>query len=80
MACSTCDGYEFVPNADGHDGALVDCPDCRAVDRRPLVWCPVHSTRVDLDGSCRSCVREAARATAGILARATRGAASAVAA
>src|SRR5690348_3929681 len=37
MACSTCDGYEFVPG-DAEDGNLVDCPDCRAVDPRPLAW------------------------------------------
>lgn len=66
MACSTCDGYEFVKDA---DGANIDCPDCRAIDRRPLAWCPVHSNRVQLDGSCLPCAREAARATAAIVAR-----------
>lgn len=58
MACSTCDGYEFVP---GTDGMLDDCPDCRAIDPRPLVWCPVHSTRVQMDGSCGRCKGEALR-------------------
>jgi hypothetical protein len=67
MACSTCDGYEFVPGENG-DGN-VDCPDCRAVDQRPLQWCPVHSHRIELDGLCRACAREAARATLAILTR-----------
>lgn len=58
MACSTCDGYEFVP---GVDGMLTDCPDCRAVDPRPLRWCPVHSTRVQIDGTCARCRGEALR-------------------
>lgn len=56
MACSTCDGYEFVPDA---DGMMVDCPDCRAIDPRPLRWCPVHSSRVELDGTCLRCRGEA---------------------
>lgn len=76
MACSTCDGYEFVPGDD--DGKLVACPDCRAIDQRPLAWCPAHSKRVQLDGSCLSCAREAARATAAILARTVHGTAGAV--
>jgi len=67
MACSTCDGYEFVPW--GPDGTNLDCPDCRAVDERPLAWCPVHSKRVELDGTCLHCAREAARVTAAALAR-----------
>ena len=62
MSCSTCDGYEFVPNPDDPDGLLIDCPDCRAVDKRPRVWCPVHSTRVGEDWLCPVCVREAAKA------------------
>lgn len=61
MACSTCDGYEFVPNPDDPDGLKLDCPDCRAIDPRPLQWCPVHSTRVQLDGSCARCKGEALR-------------------
>lgn len=56
MVCPTCDGYEFVP--DGR-GMLEDCPDCRAIDPRPLRWCPVHSTRVQIDGSCLRCRNEA---------------------
>lgn len=59
MACSTCDGYEFVPDPDDPDGEKIDCPDCRAVDPRPKVWCPVHSTRVQLDGTCLRCRNEA---------------------
>jgi hypothetical protein len=62
MACSTCDGYEFVPNPDNPDGMLVDCPDCRAIDPRPLKWCPVHSKRLGTDLCCRLCLEEAARA------------------
>jgi hypothetical protein len=69
MACSTCDDYEFVPNPDDPDGMNIDCPDCRAVDERPLAWCPVHSRRVSLDGKCLYCAREAARATAAVVAR-----------
>ena len=69
MSCSTCDGYEFVPNEADPEGAYVDCPDCRAVDDRPLTWCPVHSRRVALDGSCVRCAAEAAAATAKILGR-----------
>lgn len=67
MACSTCDGYEFVPNP--ADPALphLDCPDCRAIDARPRVWCPVHSVRVEEDGSCRRCTVEAAQGIARIL-------------
>lgn len=62
MACSTCDGYEFVPDPTDPEGAKLDCPDCRAIDERPLVWCPIHSDRVQLDGSCRKCRVEAANA------------------
>lgn len=61
MACSTCDGYEFVPNPDNLEGLLIDCPDCRGIDPRPLRWCPVHSTRVQFDGSCARCKGEALR-------------------
>ena len=59
--CSTCDGYEFVPNPDDPDGEKLDCPDCRAIDARPLRWCPVHSTRVEMDGTCLRCRGEAMR-------------------
>lgn len=59
MACSTCDDYEFVPDPADPDGVLVDCPDCRAIDPRPKRWCPVHSTRVQLDGTCLRCRGEA---------------------
>lgn len=69
MNCLTCDGYEFVPNPSDLDGLLIDCPDCRAVDERPLVWCPVHSTRVDMEGLCAKCVREAKEAVRLIEAR-----------
>lgn len=69
MACSTCDGYEFVPNPEDPAGEKLDCPDCRLVDERPKVWCPVHSVRVELDGSCRRCAAEAARAVAAIIGR-----------
>lgn len=71
VACPTCDGYEFVPNPADPDGLLIDCPDCRAKDTRPLKWCPVHSTRVRLDGRCAKCLREAEDATRAIEARAT---------
>lgn len=71
-ACSTCDGYEFVPDPEDPDGAKIDCPDCRAIDARPLVWCPQHSIRVELDGTCRKCRVEAANAEEIILARALR--------
>jgi hypothetical protein len=66
MCCSTCDGYEFVP---GPDSMLEDCPDCRAIDRRPLRWCPVHFSRVEVDGGCLKCRVEALRATTAIQAR-----------
>ena len=61
MACSTCDGYEFVPDPADPSGEKIDCPDCRAIDPRPKQWCPVHSTRVQLDGSCMRCRGEALR-------------------
>jgi hypothetical protein len=80
VSCSTCDGYEFVPNPEDPDGLLVDCPDCRARDGRSYSWCPVHSKRVRLDGTCPSCVREAERATRAILARHSEDLAAAIAA
>ena len=80
MACSTCDGYEFVPNPDDPDGLKIDCPDCRAIDTRPKVWCPQHSTRVELDGTCRKCRVEAANAEDILLARTLRSRAAAAAA
>lgn len=70
LGCSTCDGYEFVPNPDDPDGEKLDCPDCRAIDARPLVWCPQHSIRVELDGRCRKCCVEAANAEEILLAKA----------
>ena len=70
MACSTCDGYEFVPDPDNPGGEKMDCPDCRAIDPRPLVWCPVHSRRVEMDGSCLRCRGEAMSALGIIEARA----------
>lgn len=70
MACSTCDGYEFVPDPADPDGAKMDCPDCRAIDARPKIWCPVHSHRVELDGTCRKCRVEAANAEEILLVRA----------
>jgi hypothetical protein len=70
LSCSTCDGYEFVPNPDDPDGEKLDCPDCRAIDPRPLVWCPTHSTHVEIDGRCRKCRLEAANAEEVLLARA----------
>jgi len=73
MSCSTCDGYEFVPNPADPDGVLIDCPDCRCADQQPLLRCPVHSRRVQLDGTCLSCAREAERATAAIVARVAHG-------
>lgn len=72
MACSTCDGYEFVPDPDDPAGEKIDCPDCRAIDARPKVWCPTHSTRVEFDGTCRKCRVEAANAEEILLARALR--------
>ena len=68
MSCSTCDGYEFVPDPDDPVGEKIDCPDCRAIDQRPRVWCPTHSTRVEMDGRCRKCCVEAANAEEIILA------------
>jgi len=62
MACSTCDDYEFVPNPADPTGEKLDCPDCRAIDERPLAWCPFHSVRVELDGRCRKCIVEASNA------------------
>ena len=59
MACSTCDGYEFVPDPADPVGEKIDCPDCRAIDLRPRVWCPVHSRRVEIDGTCLRCRGEA---------------------
>lgn len=75
MACSTCDGYEFVPNPENAAGQLVDCPDCRAprfiAMAAPLVasWapdgvCPVHQVGVDERLRCPSCLQEAARGIA----------------
>jgi len=70
MCCSTCDGYEFVPNPEDPEGEKLDCPDCRAIDERPLVWCPTHSIRVELDGRCRKCCLEATNAEEILFARA----------
>jgi len=80
MACSTCDDYEFVADPADPDGVKIDCPDCRAVDERPLVWCPTHSVRVELDGRCRKCCLEATNAEMVILAGSIRTRAAAEAA
>jgi hypothetical protein len=54
MTCSTCDGYEFVPNPDGSD-TIVACMDCPA-----KVRCIVHGRIVG--GKCSCCAREARKA------------------
>lgn len=70
FGCSTCDGYEFIPNPDDPTGEKLDCPDCRAIDARPKRWCPVHSRRVEIDGTCLRCRGEALGAITLIEARA----------
>lgn len=67
MACSTCDGYEFVPDPDDPNGPKVDCPDCRA--GVTVVRCPVHGVRL-VDGRCRCCTANARVGTEKLLARA----------
>lgn len=53
LDCSTCDGYEFIPDA---AGVLVDCPDCRR--GVAVIRCPQHGRRL-VGGRCPSCSREA---------------------
>lgn len=60
IPCSTCDGYQLVPD---DLGELHDCPDCHAT----TTVCPVHGETVaisggKLAGQCWGCAREAAEA------------------
>lgn len=64
MACSTCDGYEFVDDPDG-GAEKLPCPDCRGAR---TYRCPAHGDMVlvsrsgRLLGKCWGCINEAARA------------------
>lgn len=51
MTCSTCDGYELVPGA---DGMLVSCSDCPK-----KVRCPRHGRIVYTGEKCCECLGEA---------------------
>lgn len=53
MGCSTCDGYQFVPGA---DGLLVRCLDC-------LEHCRAHPAESVVNGRCGACLTEASVAS-----------------
>lgn len=53
VTCSTCDGYELVPDPAG-GALLVSCPDCPRKLR-----CPVHGRIVYAGETCSRCRAEA---------------------
>lgn len=53
MSCSTCDGYQWVPGADGYN---VRCPDC-------LEHCRAHLSESVVNGRCGACLTEASVAS-----------------
>jgi hypothetical protein len=54
VTCSTCDGYELVPNPADGGATLIACPDCPS-----KVRCPVHGRIVYAGERCRDCHGEA---------------------